>query len=188
MKVKETEIAGLIIIEPSVFKDDRGYFYESYNKSQSDKHKIEANFVQDNQSLSQYGTIRGIHLQTGKSSQSKLVRVTSGEVLDVAVDLRPNSPTFGKYFSIRLSAENHLQLFIPKGFGHGFSVLSKEAILNYKCDNYYNPEAEDGIHPFDKSLNIDWQVTSEAVTLSTKDENQTTFNQFKAKYDSCNWW
>ena len=170
MKVEETKLKGCFIITPAVFEDARGYFFESFNKSKFEAlTKTNVDFVQDNQSFSTYGTVRGLHMQLGDSAQAKLVRVLAGEVLDVAVDLRPDSDTYGEWFSIRLSAENNLQLYIPRGFAHGFSVLSETAVFAYKCDNYYDKAAEAGIRFDDATLNIDWGVPAEAMQLSEKD-------------------
>ena len=170
MKIVQTYLKDCYIIEPSVLKDDRGYFYESFNAKQfNDLINSETNFVQDNQSLSFKGVIRGIHYQTGTYAQAKLVRVLKGTVLDVAVDLRRNSKTYGEHFSIELSGKNKKQLFIPRGFGHGFCVLSKTAEFFYKCDNFYNKESEGGIIYNDSSLNIDWQLDEDEVKVSEKD-------------------
>lgn len=170
MQVEETRLKGCFIITPAVFKDSRGYFFESFNKSKFEAlTKANGDFVQDNQSLSTYGTVRGLHMQVGDSAQAKLVRVLAGEVLDIVVDLRPGSDTYGEWFSIHLSAENNLQLYIPRGFAHGFSVLSETAIFAYKCDNYYDKAAEAGIRFDDATLNIDWGVPAEAMQLSEKD-------------------
>ena len=166
----ETKLKGCFVLEPRIFADDRGYSFESFNvqKLNTGIHET-ASFVQDNQSSSNYGTIRAIHYQIGEHAQAKLVRVLSGKVLDVAVDLRKNSPTFGQHVAIELSEENKKQLFIPRGFGHGFSVLSDTAEFFYKCDNYYNKDAEGGIIYKDQTLNIDWKVQSENIKVSDKD-------------------
>lgn len=170
MQVEETKLKGCFIITPAVFKDSRGHFFESFNKSKFEAlTKANGDFVQDNQSFSTYGTLRGLHMQTGDSAQAKLVRVLAGEVQDIAVDLRPDSDTYGEWFSIRLSAENNLQLYIPRGFAHGFSVLSETAVFAYKCDNYYDKAAEVGIRFDDATLNIDWGIPAEAMQLSEKD-------------------
>lgn len=171
MKVIKTDIEGVFIIEPIVFEDERGYFFESYNQKKLQEQGIDYNFIQDNQSKSRYGTIRGIHFQKGEFSQAKLVRVLEGTVLDVAVDLRKNSPTFGKYVAVELSAENKRQLMIPRGFGHGFSVLSETAVFAYKCDNVYNKASEGGIRYNDPTLNIDWKIDESKAILSDKDKN-----------------
>jgi dTDP-4-dehydrorhamnose 3,5-epimerase len=181
MKVTETFLKGCFIIEPQFFSDERGYFYESYNAEKFNTALgIKVHFVQDNQSFSTKGVIRAIHYQTGEHAQAKLVRVLSGRVLDVAVDLRKGSPTFGKHFSIELSSENKKQLFIPRGFGHGFSVLSETAEFFYKCDNYYNKKSEDGIIYNDTTLNIDWKLSEEEIMVSEKDKE---LSSFKNKYD-----
>lgn len=171
MKVIKTDIEGVVIIEPKVFGDHRGYFFESFNAREFEAQtgqKID--FVQDNESKSCYGVVRGLHFQKGDKGQSKLVRVVSGAVLDVAVDIRPDSPTFGKYVSVELTAENHRQFFIPKGFAHGFAVLSPEAVFQYKCDEFYCPEAEGAIAWDDPDLAIDWRIPAEDVVLSEKDK------------------
>ena len=170
MIFKETKLKGCFLLEPKVFTDERGYFFESFNE-RSFNEGIDANvkFVQDNQSFSTKGIIRGIHFQLGEHAQAKLVRVISGTVLDVAVDLRKSSPTFGEHVAIELSGKNKKQLFIPRGFGHGFSVLSDTAEFFYKCDNYYNKESEGGIIYNDATLNINWQIPEEQVMVSDKD-------------------
>ena len=170
MNVIDTKISGLFILEPKVFMDDRGYFFESDNKTILDSLLgKEYTFVQDNESKSSYGVIRGLHYQLAPFSQAKLVRVLQGKVYDVAVDLRKNSPTFLDWVGVELSAENKRQFLIPKGFAHGFSVLSETAIFQYKCDEYYHPEAEAGIIYNDSSLNIDWKIEAEKVKFSPKD-------------------
>lgn len=169
MNFIKTEIEGVYIIEPKVFEDARGYFFESYNESEFTKNGISNHFVQDNQSKSSYGVIRGLHCQLGKHSQAKLVRVLKGKVLDVAVDIRKGSPTFGKHVAVELSDENQRQLFIPRNFLHGFSVLSEEAIFAYKCDNLYCKEAEFGIRYDDPEIGIDWKVPTNKVITSEKD-------------------
>ena len=169
MKLISTHFEGLYIIEPRVFKDTRGYFYESFNRSVFEQNGLFFDFVQDNESKSQYGVVRGLHYQIGQFAQAKLVRVLQGKVLDVVVDLRKNSKTFGKSFSIELSAENKKQFLVPRGFAHGFSVLSKEAVFAYKCDNFYNKESERGIMFDDKKLNIDWQIPENKQIISEKD-------------------
>ena len=170
MKVTETELKGCFVVEPVVFKDDRGYFFESFNAKRFNEIIGEqVAFVQDNQSYSSYGVIRALHYQLGDFAQAKLVRVLSGRVLDVAVDLRKKSPTYGQHYSIELSAENKKQLFIPRGFGHGFSVLSETAEFFYKCDNFYNKASEGGIIYNDPSLNIDWQIPIKKIKVSEKD-------------------
>lgn len=178
MNIIETEIDGLLIIEPRIFKDSRGYFFESFNQREFEQH-IAVNFVQDNESKSSYGVVRGLHFQKGVHSQSKLVRVVVGKVLDVALDLRAGSETFGKYFAVELSEENHRQLFIPKGFAHGFSVLSEEVIFQYKCDNYYCPESEGAIAWDDPDLGIDWKIPSDRIILSEKDRNHPRLKDYE---------
>lgn len=170
MTITPTPLDGCFVITPRVFSDDRGFFFESYNlQSFSIAIGLEVNFVQDNQSFSTKGVLRGLHLQKGEHAQAKLVRVTQGQVLDVAVDLRKNSSTYGKYFSILLSDSNNCQLFIPRGFAHGFAVLSDTAIFQYKCDNYYNKAAEGGLHYADPSLSIDWGLPNGELVVSEKD-------------------
>lgn len=179
MTVTETKLKGCFIIEPRVFQDDRGYFFESYNQ-QTFNSLIgkPVNFVQDNESFSSRGVIRGLHFQKGEFAQAKLVRVVKGAVLDVAVDIRTESPTFGQYVAIELTEENKKQLFVPRGFAHGFSVLSETAIFSYKCDNYYNKESELGIIYNDPSLNIDWKINKEEEQLSDKDIILPTLNAY----------
>ena len=172
MPIIKTEFSGLIIFEPTVFKDSRGYFFESYNENVFQAEGITARFVQDNQSKSSYGVLRGLHYQLNPHAQTKLVRVLSGKILDVAVDIRKGSPTYGKAFSIELSAENNKQLLIPKGFAHGFSVLSETAEVMYKCDEFYHKELEAGIIYNDSSLNIDWQIPADKAIVSDKDLQQ----------------
>ncbi len=169
MKVIQTTIPEVVIIEPDVFGDSRGYFFESYSQKKFDELVRPVRFVQDNESKSKYGVLRGLHFQKGKDAQSKLVRVVKGRVLDVAVDIRKGSPTFGKYVSVELTEDNHRQLFVPRGFAHGFSVLSEEAIFQYKCDNLYAPHAEGAIAWNDPEIGIDWQLPAEDVLLSAKD-------------------
>lgn len=175
MPFQDTAIKGLKVFEPRLFGDDRGYFYESYNATTFKEAGIEVDFVQDNQSKSTYGVLRGLHYQVGKFAQSKLVRVVAGKVLDVAVDIRVGSPTYGQSYSIILSAENHKQLFIPRGFAHGFVVLSETAIFCYKCDNFYSKISEGGLLYNDPSLNIDWQIDLDKVIVSEKDKLNPTF-------------
>lgn len=181
MNIVETEIKGVFIIEPKVFGDNRGYFFESFSQREFESVIGPVTFVQDNQSKSSYGVVRGLHFQKPPHAQAKLVRVVKGKVLDVAVDLRKDSPTFGKYIAVELSDENHRQVFIPKGFAHGFSVLSEEAVFQYKCDEYYAPESEAAITWDDQDLNIDWKVPAEDVVLSAKDRNHPTLKEFISK-------
>ncbi|PKP26537.1 MAG: dTDP-4-dehydrorhamnose 3,5-epimerase [Bacteroidetes bacterium HGW-Bacteroidetes-2] len=178
MEFQHTEFKNLIICNPALFKDERGYFFESFNASLfKEKTGLYPDFIQDNQSMSVYGVIRGLHLQRGTHAQTKLVRCIQGKVLDVVVDLRKNQPTFGKHFAIELSAENQLQLYIPKGFAHGFSVLSKEAIFIYKCDRYYHKESELSVAYNDPHFAIDWKVPVEKQLLSEKDKNNLYFEE-----------
>ena len=170
MNVIKTTIPGLLILEPRVFKDPRGYFFESFSQREFNELVGPVNFVQDNESKSSYGVIRGLHFQLPPYTQAKLVRCTQGRVLDVVVDIRKDSPTFGKHFSAVLCEENHLQLFIPKGFAHGFSVLSKTAVFQYKCDEFYHPEADSGILLSDPALAIDWLIPEEDRIISPKDQ------------------
>ncbi len=165
----ETPIRDLIVFEPKVWKDDRGYFYESYNQAEFEKGGIQSIFVQDNQAFSSYGVLRGLHYQTGEHSQAKLVRCISGSVYDVAVDLREGSPTFGEWFGIELNTKNHLQLFVPRGFAHGYLVTSPTAIFCYKCDNLYNKSAEGGLIFNDPTVGIDWKIDLNNSVLSPKD-------------------
>ena len=180
MKINKTFIENLLIIEPQLFKDDRGFFYESYNKINLDKF-INVVFVQDNESKSIKGVIRGLHFQKPPHAQTKLIRCVSGKILDIAVDLRVNSKTYGKFFSIELSSENNNQLFIPKGFAHGFQVLSETAIVNYKVDEYYNPDSNSGIVWNDKDLSIDWNLDLKPI-LSSKDLNLESFKNLKSQF------
>lgn len=176
MDVIKTEFPGLLIIKPRVFEDSRGYFFESYNKEKLADLK-DFDFVQDNQSKSGYGTIRGLHYQLEPYAQSKLIRVIDGKILDVVVDIREKSPTYGQHFSIELSCSNKKQLFVPKGFAHGFSVLSETAIVLYKTDQYYNPESERGINYNDPELKIDWKIDIENAIVSSKDKVHPIFRE-----------
>ena len=178
MKINKTFIEDLLIIEPQLFKDERGFFYESYNKNNLD---INIVFVQDNESKSYKGVIRGLHFQTPPFEQTKIVRCVSGNILDVAVDLRTNSKTYGKSFSIELSSENNKQLFVPKGFAHGFQVLSEIAIVNYKVDEYYNPDSDSGLIWNDKDLSIDWNLDLKPI-LSKKDLKLISFKELKSPF------
>lgn len=171
MNVIKTPIEGLVIIEPKLFGDDRGYFFESFNQREFEREIGPVTFVQDNESKSCYGVIRGLHFQKGEHAQSKLVRVVKGAVLDVAVDIRPGSPTYGMHFAVELTGENHLQFFLPRGMAHGFSVLSEEAVFQYKCDNFYCRESEGAIAWDDPDLGIDWRIPKDKVILSEKDSN-----------------
>jgi len=180
MEIQETGLKDCLIIKPRVFEDPRGYFFESFNKNTfEEKTGLSGNFVQDNQSFSSYGVIRGLHAQSGEFAQAKLVRVLKGEVLDVAVDARPGSPTYGKHISVKLSAENHLQLYVPRGFLHGFSVLSETAEFFYKCDNFYNKASELGVIYNDADLAIDWLIPADKAAVSDKDLILNTFSSLK---------
>ena len=170
MNIIETSIKGVVILEPRIFADDRGYFFESFSQKVFDELVRPIRFVQDNESKSKYGVLRGLHFQKGEHAQSKLVRIVKGRVLDVAVDVRRGSPTFGKYVSVELSEENKRQFFIPRGFAHGFAVLSQEAIFQYKCDHYYAPESEGAIAWNDPDIGIDWPVAASDILLSEKDK------------------
>lgn len=169
MKIIETTIPGVVIIEPHVFGDERGYFFESYSQSEFERLVGPVRFVQDNESFSRYGVLRGLHFQKGEFAQAKLVRAVQGEVLDVAVDIRKGSPTFGKYVSVLLSGDNHRQLFIPRGFAHGFAVLSQQALFQYKCDNFYAPQHEGSVAWNDPDIAVDWKLPEQDVVLSQKD-------------------
>lgn len=177
MNIITTPIEGLLVIEPKVFTDARGYFVETYNEQRYQEAGITARFVQDNQSCSSYGVVRGLHFQRPPYSQAKLVCCTRGRVLDVAVDLRKDSPTYGQWYSVELNEDNHRQFFIPRGFAHGFSVLSETAIFTYKCDNLYHPEADGGIQLYDPALAIDWQIPADQMILSDKDRRHPTLAQ-----------
>ena len=169
MNVIETGIEGLILLEPKLHYDARGYFYETFRSSTFEALGIVRPFVQDNQAYSDFGTLRGLHYQVGQHAQAKLVRVIQGEVLDVVVDIRPDSVTFGKSFSVLLNATNHLQMYVPRGFAHGYLVRSSEALFVYKCDNYYHPSSENGLYYADPELNIDWGIDLELIKISEKD-------------------
>ena len=177
MKVIKTKLEGVVIIEPQVFFDDRGYFFESFSQQRFNEQVAPIKFVQDNESKSSYGVLRGLHFQKPPFAQSKLVRVVKGKVLDVAVDLRKGSPTFGQYESVVLSEENKRQFFIPQGFAHGFAVLSEEAIFQYKCDNYYAPQSEGNVRWNDPTIAIDWQLPEKDIILSAKDEKAPLLSQ-----------
>jgi dTDP-4-dehydrorhamnose 3,5-epimerase len=177
MQIENTKLEGCVVVTPKIVTDERGYFMESYRESWSDSlPSFPGNFVQDNQSFSHYGTIRGLHFQEGEHAQAKLARVLSGKILDVVVDLRPGSSTYGKHLSIELSDENNHQLWVPRGLAHGFSVLSETAVVCYKCDAYYNKDAESGIHPLDADLAIDWQLPTAKQRISEKDRLLPTLN------------
>lgn len=188
MEVIKTAIDGVLIIEPRVFKDSRGYFFESFSKREFDEnvgailgHTI--NFVQDNESMSSYGVMRGLHFQKMPYTQSKLVRCVKGAVLDVAVDIRKGSPTFGQHVAVELTEDNHRQFFIPRGFAHGFAVLSETAVFQYKCDEFYHPEADGGICIKDESLGIDWKIPVEKAVLSEKDMKHPCLKDAESFFD-----
>lgn len=183
MKVIETDIEGVVIIEPKVFSDERGYFFESFSQKEFEKKVCKTTFVQDNESKSTYGVLRGLHFQKMPYAQSKLVRVVKGSVLDIAVDIRKGSPTFGKHVAAVLSEENKMQFFVPRGFAHGFVVLSDEAIFQYKCDNYYAHKSEGGIMWNDPALNIDWQIPTEDIILSEKDKKNPLLSDSDYLFD-----
>ena len=183
MQVIPTAIEGVFVIEPRVFGDARGYFFESFNARDFARETgIEVDFVQDNESFSHYGVLRGLHFQLPPHSQSKLVRVVRGAVLDIAVDLRKNSPTYGQHVSAELTAENHRQFFMPKGFAHGFSVLSPEVVFQYKCDDFYHPECEGALAWNDPDLAIDWHLPADHVLLSDKDRHHPAFRSFVSPF------
>ncbi len=183
MNVIKTEIEGLVIIEPRVFGDARGYFFESYNARDFAEQVGDITFVQDNESRSCYGVVRGLHFQKPPYAQSKLVRVVEGKVLDVAVDIRKGSPTYGHYVAVELTAESHRQLFLPRGMAHGFAVLSEIAVFQYKCDNLYHPESEGAIAWDDPTLAIDWRVPADRVLLSEKDSHHPLFKDFITPFE-----
>ncbi|MCQ2255126.1 MAG: dTDP-4-dehydrorhamnose 3,5-epimerase [Bacteroidaceae bacterium] len=194
MNVIKTAIDGVLIIEPRVFKDARGYFFESYSdrdfneqlQANSDyfrEHQIRINFVQDNESMSSYGVMRGLHFQRPPFTQSKLVRCVKGAVLDVAVDIRKGSPTYGQHVAVELTEENHRQFFVPRGFAHGFAVLSETAVFQYKCDSFYAPQADGGISILDDSLGIDWQIPTDKAILSEKDTKHELLKDFDSPFD-----
>lgn len=183
MKVKETAIEGLLIIEPGIYEDNRGYFYESYNKEALSTYGIDAEFVQDNISHSRHGVLRGMHYQAEPYAQAKLVRVLSGEVLDIAVDIRKGSPTFGKWVSVVLSAENKRQFYIPRGFAHGFLVRSASADFFYKCDNFYSKEHESGFRFDDPGININWDFDPARIILSEKDQQLPPLAEARNNFD-----
>ena len=183
MKTTKTPLDGVIILEPTIFQDARGYFYESWNQKTFEKMGLHYNWIQDNQSQSSYGTIRGIHYQKGNKAQAKLVRVIKGRVLDIAVDLRKGSATYGKHIAVELTETNHKQLLIPRGFGHGFSVLSESAIFTYKCDNDYAPESEGSVNAFDLTLAINWQIPKDKIIQSEKDQKAPSFQQYNQAPD-----
>ena len=183
MEVIKTAIDGVLIIEPKVFKDSRGYFFESFSQREFDEKVAPICFVQDNESMSTYGVMRGLHFQRPPFAQTKLVRCVKGAVLDVVVDIRKGSPTYGQHVAVELTEDNHHQFFIPKGFAHGFAVLSETAIFQYKCDEFYHPEAEGGISILDASLGIDWHIPTDQAILSEKDTHHPLFNDFDTPFN-----
>ena len=174
MKIKKTDIEGVVVIEPEIYGDERGYFCEVYSQYRFDEEVCPVHFVQENESKSHYGVVRGLHYQCGEAAQAKLVSVVKGRVLDVAVDIRKGSPTFGKYVAVELSEQNKLQMFIPRGFAHGFAVLSEEALFQYRCDNYYAPTQERGIAWNDPEIGINWAIPNDQIILSAKDAHNPT--------------
>lgn len=183
MEIIKTDIDGVVIIKPNIYNDSRGYFFESFNENEFKKKVMNIDFVQDNESMSSYGVIRGLHFQKPPFTQSKLVRCVKGKVLDVAVDMRIGSSTYGKHVAVELSEDNHLQLFIPRGFAHGFSVLSDVALFQYKCDNFYSFENDGGIYLLDESLNIDWKIPFNDMIISDKDKKQPLLSESVFKFD-----
>ena len=183
MEVIKTNIEGVVIIEPKVFRDARGYFFESFSQRDFEEKVRKINFVQDNDSMSSYGVMRGLHFQRPPFTQSKLVRCVKGRVLDVAVDIRKGSPTYGQHVAVELTEENHRQFFVPRGFAHGFAVLSETAVFQYKCDNFYAPEADGGISIKDTSLGIDWLIPTENAILSNKDVKHLCLKDFDSPFD-----
>lgn len=184
ISIIETDIQGVLIITPQVFEDARGYFLESFNaKEFAEQTNLNINFVQDNESMSSYGVMRGLHFQRPPFTQSKLVRCVKGAVLDVAVDIRKASPTYGKHVAVELTEDNHRQFFVPRGFAHGFAVLSETAVFQYKCDNFYAPEADGGISILDSSLGIDWRIPIDKANLSDKDTKHALLKDFNSPFD-----
>ena len=188
MNVIKTAIDGILIIEPKVFGDNRGYFFESFSQREFEEQVVpilghNVNFVQDNESMSSYGVMRGLHFQRPPFAQSKLVRCVKGAVLDVAVDIRKGSPTYGKHVAVELTEDNHRQFFVPRGFAHGFAVLSKTAVFQYKCDNFYAPQADGGISILDNSLGIDWKIPTDKALLSEKDTKHALLKDFDSPFD-----
>ena len=182
MEIIKTGIEGLLILEPRIFKDTRGYFFESFSQREFEEKVGPVHFVQDNESMSTYGVMRGLHFQRPPFTQSKLVRCVKGAVLDVAVDIRKGSPTYGQHVAVELTADNHRQFFIPKGFAHGFAVLSETAVFQYKCDEFYHPEADAGISILDESLGIDWRIPMDKAILSDKDTRHGMLADFQSPF------
>lgn len=183
MQIISTSIEDVFVIEPKVFKDDRGYFFESFSQREFEEKVRKINFVQDNESMSSYGVMRGLHFQRPPFTQSKLVRCVKGAVLDVAVDIRKGSPTYGQHVAVELTEDNHRQFFVPRGFAHGFSVLSETAVFQYKCDNFYAPQADGGISILDESLGIDWMIPVDKALLSEKDTKHCCLKDFDSPFD-----
>ena len=182
MNIIKTSIEGLLILEPRIFIDSRGYFFESFSQRKFDEKVGKITFVQDNESKSTYGVMRGLHFQCPPFSQTKLVRCVKGSVLDIAVDIRKGSPTYGQHVAVELTEENHRQIFIPKGFAHGFAVLSETAVFQYKCDEFYHPESEGGISILDEALNIDWRIPTDKAILSDKDTKHPLLKDFDSPF------
>ncbi len=183
MEVIKTDIDGVVIIEPRVLRDERGYFFESFSQREFDEKVRPIKFVQDNESMSSYGVMRGLHFQRPPFTQSKLVRCVKGAVLDVAVDIRKGSPTYGRHIAVELTEDNHRQFFVPRGFAHGFAVLTETAVFQYKCDNYYAPQADGGINIKDHSLGIDWRIPTDNAILSEKDLKHALLKDFDSPFD-----
>lgn len=183
MEVIKTDIEGVVILKPRIFEDSRGYFFESFSQREFDEKVRPIKFVQDNESMSSFGVLRGLHYQKMPYTQSKLVRCVRGRVLDVAVDIRKGSPTYGKHVAVELSEENHLQFFIPKGFAHGFAVLSDVAVFQYKCDEFYAPQSEEGFYPIDDELGIDWRIPLTTAILSEKDLIRKKFSETEPDFN-----
>ena len=183
MEVIKTGIEGVVVIEPRIFKDERGYFFESFSQREFNEKVMPVNFVAGNESMSSYGVMRGLHFQLPPFTQSKLVRCVKGSVLDVAVDIRKGSPTYGEHVAVELSEDNHLQFFIPRGFAHGFAVLSEVAVFQYKCDNYYAPQADGGINILDEGIGIDWKIPTDKAILSEKDTKHPLLRDFESPFE-----
>lgn len=183
MEIIKTKLDGVVIIEPKIFRDSRGYFFESFSQREFEEKVCKVNFVQDNESMSSYGVMRGLHFQRPPFTQAKLVRCVRGAVLDVAVDIRKDSPTYGQHVAVELTEDNHCQMFIPHGFAHGFSVLSETAVFQYKCDQFYHPESDAGISILDKSLGIDWRIPTDKAILSDKDTRHPLFKDFVTPFE-----
>lgn len=183
MEIIKTKLDGVVIIEPKIFRDSRGYFFESFSQREFEEKVCKINFVQDNESMSSYGVMRGLHFQRPPFTQAKLVRCVKGAVLDVAVDIRKDSPTYGQHVAVELTEDNHYQMFIPHGFAHGFSVLSETAVFQYKCDQFYHPESDAGISILDKSLGIDWRIPADKAILSDKDTRHPLFKDFVTPFE-----